>query len=182
MALFENLFVTMQNLGMFQYLFPFLLALAIFYGVLMWAMGDRLKKGPVGLISIILAFFVMLYANTNPMIVGFFAALGGMTLIVASGILVIAIFLGLVGFKFDKIFEKGTAMWVFVLVIIVIGLIVFFGAGGGSFVALPSFFINSDVTAAIIVIVIIALAMWFMTRGEGGGAPQAGQQGGQRTN
>src|SRR4030042_3663966 len=99
MALFENLFVTMQNLGMFQYLFPFLLALAIFYGILFWAMGERLKKGPTALISIILAFFVMLYANINPMIVGFFTTLGGTTLIIASGLVVIAIFLGLAGFK-----------------------------------------------------------------------------------
>lgn len=167
MALFENLFITMQNLGMFQYLFPFLLALAIFYGALMWAIGDRLKKGPVGLISIILAFFVMLYANTNAMIVNFFAMLGGTTLIVASGILVIAILLALVGFKFDTLFSGSYSKWLLAFAIIIIGLIIYFGAGGGSFVPLPSFFINSDVTAAIIVIAIIALAMWFMTREEG---------------
>jgi hypothetical protein len=170
MALFDNLIINMQNLGMFQYLFPFLLALAIFYGILEWALKDRMKKGPVGLISIVLAFFVMLYANTNPMIVGFFANLGGMTLIVASGILVIAIFLGLAGFQLSKVFEKGYMMWFFVFVIILIGLIIFFGAGGGSFLNVPSFFINSDFTTVIIVIVIIGLAMYFMTHeAEGGG-------------
>ena len=166
MALFDNLVISMQNLGMFQYLFPFLLALAIFYGILEWAMKDRMKKGPVGLISIVLAFFVMLYANTNPMIVGFFANLGGTTLIVASGILVIAIFLGLAGFKLDEVFKKGYMKWFFVFVVILIGLIVFFGAGGGYFFNVPSFFISSDFTTVIIVIVIIALAMWFMTREE----------------
>src|SRR4030066_401761 len=111
MAFFDNLVINMQNLGMFQYLFPFLLALAIFYGVLMWAMGDRIKKGPVGLISIVLAFFVMLYANINPMIAGFFAMLGGTTLIVASGILVIAIFLGLAGFKLQDVFSGTYSKW-----------------------------------------------------------------------
>lgn len=169
MALFDNLVISMQNLGMFQYLFPFLLALAIFYGVLMWAIGDRVKKGPIGLISIVLGFFVMLYANTNPMIVGFFSMLGGMTLIVASGILVIAILLGLVGFKFQEVFKGDYSKWILVFAIIIIGLIIYFGAGGGYLVNMPAFFISSDFTAVIIVIVIIAVAMWFMTRGEGGG-------------
>jgi len=176
MALFDNLVITMQGLGIFQYLFPFLLALAIFYGVLMYAMGDRIKKGPVGLISIILAFFVMLYANTNPMIVNFFATLGGTTLIVASGILVVAIFLGLVGFKLNEVFSGTYSKWLLVFVVIIIGLIVYFGAGGGNFVAVPSVFINSDVTAVVIVIAIIAVAMWFMTRGEEKAAPSGGEK------
>ncbi len=163
MALFDNLIISMQNLGMFQYLFPFLLALAVFYGILEFALKDRMKKGPVGLISIVLAFFVMFYANTNPMIVGFFAALGGTTLIVACGILVIMIFLGLAGFQLSEVFKKGYMMWFFVFVIILIGLIVFYGAGGGNFFNVPSFFVSSDFTAVILVIIIIALAMWFMT-------------------
>ena len=169
MALFDNLVINMQNLGMFQYLFPFLLTLAIFYGVLMWAIGDRIKKGPVGLISIVLAFFVMLYANTNPMIANFFANLGGMTLIIGSGILVIAILLGLTGFKLQEVFSGKYSKWLLVFGIIIIGLIIFFGASGGSFINVPSFFINSDMTTAVIVILIIAAAMWFMTQGEGGG-------------
>ena len=172
MALFDNLVISMQNLGMFQYLFPFLLALAIFYGILEWSLGGRVKKGPVGLISVVLAFFVMLYANTNPMIVGFFSTLGGTTLIVASGILVIVILLGLVGFKFDEVFKGDYSKWFLVFVIILIGLIIYYGAGGGYLVNVPSFFISSDFTAVILVIFIIAVAMWFMTRGEGGEKPK----------
>ena len=174
MALFDNLVISMQSLGMFQYLFPFLLALAVFYGVLMYAMGDRIKKGPVGLISIILAFFVMLYANTNPMIVNFFATLGGTTLIVACGILVIAILLGLVGFRLNEVFGGKYSKWFLVFAIIIIGLIIYYGAGGGYLVNVPAFFISSDFTAVIIVIVIIAVAMWFMTRDEEKAAPSGG--------
>jgi hypothetical protein len=172
MALFENLVINMQNMGMFQYLFPFILALALFYGILEWSLGGRVKKGPIGLISVVLAFFVMLFASTNPMISGFFANLGGMTLIIGSGILVIIILLGLAGFQLNKVFEKGYMMWFFVFVLILIGLIIFFGAGGGYFVNVPSFFINSDFTTVVLVIVIIALAMWFMTRSEGEEKPK----------
>jgi hypothetical protein len=169
MSIFDTLVTNMQSMGLFQFLFPFLLALAIFYGILMWSIGDRIKKGPVGLISIVLAFFVMLFASSNPMISMFFANLGGITLIVGSGILVIAILLGLVGFKFQEVFSGTYSKWFLVFVVILIGLIIFFGANGGNFISMPSFFISSDFTAAIIVIAIIAVAMWFMTRPEGGG-------------
>ncbi|MCX6814431.1 MAG: hypothetical protein NTY20_02175 [Candidatus Aenigmarchaeota archaeon] len=167
MSIFDTLVSNMQNMGLFQFLFPFLLALGIFYGVLYWAIGDRVKKGPVGLISVVLAFFVMLFASSNPGISTFFANLGGMTLVVGSGILVIAILLGLAGFKLQDTFKGKYMMWFLVFAIILIGLIVYFGAGGGNFVSVPSFFISSDFTTVIIVIVIIAAAMWFMTQGEG---------------
>jgi hypothetical protein len=157
---------TLSNIGAFKYLFPFLLALAIFYGILMWAAGERLKKGPTGLISIVLAFFVMLFASSTPWIDTFFAQLGGMTLIVASGILVIVILLGLVGFKIENVFSGTYSKWFLVFAIIIIGLIIFYGAGGGYFISMPYFFISSEFTTAIIVIIIIAVAMWFMTRGE----------------
>ena len=163
---------SMQSIGIFQYLFPFLLALAIIYGALMYALGDKLKKGPVGLISIVLSFFVMLYASSEPMIVGFFATLGGTTLIVASGILVIVVLLGLAGFKLHEVFEGKYMKWFLVFAIILIGLIVFFGASGGNFINVPGFIINSDFTVFIIVIVIIALAMWFMTQEGGGEKPK----------
>ncbi|MEM7815712.1 MAG: hypothetical protein QXN71_01180 [Candidatus Aenigmatarchaeota archaeon] len=167
MAFDFNTFVnSMQNLGLFQYLFPFLLALAVIYGTLSYALGDKLKKGPVGLISIILSFFVMLYASSEPMIVGFFASLGGTTLVVASGILVIAILLGLAGFRLHEVFSGTYMKWFLIFAIILIGIIVFFGAGGGWFINVPSFIVNSDFTTFIIVIIIIALAMWFMTQGE----------------
>ena len=157
---------TLQQIGIYQFLFPFLLALAIFYGTLMYALGDKLKKGPVGLISIVLAFFVMLFAATNPQIVPFLAVLTGTTGMVAVGVLMIVVLLALAGFKLDTLFGGSHAKWVLALVLIGIGILLFMGAGGNTI--LPSIFISSDITAGIIVIAIIAIAMWFMTRGEGG--------------
>lgn len=163
---------SMQNVGLFQYLFPFLLSLAIVYGALSYALGDKLKKGPVGLISIVLSFFVMLYASSEPMIVGFFATLGGTTLIVASGFLVIVILLGLAGFKLHEVFSGDYMKWFLVFAVILIGVILFFGASGGNFINVPGFIVNSDFTVFIIVILIIALAMWFMTKEGGGEKPK----------
>ncbi len=166
MALFDMLVSNLQQMGAFQFLFPFLLALAVFYGVLMYALGDKIKKGPVGMISIVLAFFVMLFAASNPGIVNFLAILSGTTGLVATGILMIVVILGLAGFKLSEVFSGKYSKWALVLVLIAIGILLFMGAGGQNII--PSVFISSDITTAVIVIVIIALAMWFMTEGEGG--------------
>ena len=170
MSIFDTLIINLQQMGAFQFLFPFLLALAIFYGVLSYALQDKIKKGPVGLISIVLAFFVMLFASFNPGIVNFLAILSGTTGMVATAILMIAVLLGLAGFSLHEVFGGKYSKWALVLVLIAIGILLFMGAGGTNI--MPSVFISSEITTAIIVIIIIAVAMWFMTEGEGGEKPK----------
>ena len=111
----------LEGYGIYQIILPFLLALAIFYGVLKFALPDKIEKSVIGLVSLILAFFVMLFTSWNTWIVSFFANLGGSALVVATGILVVVIFLGLFGIRAEKIFpEKGAGRWVFILFIIFI--------------------------------------------------------------
>ena len=62
-GIFGTLVQNMASLGFFQFLFPFLLALAIIYGLLTFALKDRLPKSAMALISLILAFFVMIYSS-----------------------------------------------------------------------------------------------------------------------
>jgi hypothetical protein len=164
-GLFPNMTQNMQNMGFFLYLFPFLLALAIFYGILHWTLSDKMPKSAIALISILLSFFVMLYSSWNPMIVNFLANLSGAGLIVGSGILFVAILLGLVGFKISGLTEKGVAgkgMWVFIIGVMIIGILIFFGAGGSSFGLIPSWSNNAEFMTAIFVVAIIALAVWWL--------------------
>ena len=127
---FTTLLQNMQNMGFFQFLFPFLLALAIVYGLLHFTMQNRLPKSAMGLISIIIAFFVMLYSSWNTMIVSFFTNISGTFLIVGSGILFVIILLGMVGFKTDELFKGKKSMWITVLLLVFIGAVIFFSAGG----------------------------------------------------
>ena len=167
----------MQNMGFFLYLFPFLLALAIFYGILHWVFGgkpgeEKLPKSAIALISIILSFFVMLYSSWNPMIVGFLAQLSGAGLIVATGILFVAVLLGLVGFKVtdltsDVAGKKGK--WVFIIGVLFLGMLIFFGAGGGAFGLIPSWSNSGEFLTALFVIGIIGLAIWWLGSESGGG-------------
>ena len=176
-GVFRDILQTADNLGFFLYLFPFLLALAIFFGILNWSVGERLQRGPTALISIILAFFVMLYSSFNTFIVSFFANLSGAGLVIGSGILLVIIFLGLAGFKLQDVFKEGHAKWAFVLFIIFIGILAFIGAGAGQFGLFPGFANDPQFITLIFFIVIIALAMWMMASG---GKEEAAPSGGGR--
>lgn len=158
---FYNIVQNMQDLGFFLYLFPFLLALAIFYGVLKFVLGDKLPNSVIGLVSIIFSFFVMLYSSWNNMIVTFFANLGGMGLIVGSGLLFIIILLGLTGFKIHEVFSGTLSKWAFVLTIIFIGILIFFGAGAGWLIKLPYWSTTEEFWTVIFFIIIIALVVWW---------------------
>ena len=179
-AAFPNMIENLQSMGFFLYLFPFLLSLAIFYGILYYVFWDsdegkrKLPKSAIAMISIILAFFVMLYASWNVAIVTFLAQLSGAGLIVASGILIAAVFLGLVGFKITDLTNKdvvgGNGRWVFIIGVLLIGILIFFGAGGGAFNLVPAWDSSGQFFTALFVIGIIGLAVWWLGSENNGGA------------
>ncbi|MBW1839255.1 MAG: hypothetical protein JRI49_04905 [Deltaproteobacteria bacterium] len=177
-SVIPNTLNTMENMGVFLYLFPFLLALAIFYGVLHWTLEDRIPKSGISLISIILAFFVMLYSGLNQGIVDLLRNLSGAGLIVGSGILFAAILLGLMGFKISNLTSDaagGKFKWVFILGIIVIAILIFFGAGGSAFGLVPELSNQGELWTIVFFIIVIAIVMWWLGEdGKSGGAPPAG--------
>ncbi|MBI4175972.1 MAG: hypothetical protein HY518_02110 [Candidatus Aenigmarchaeota archaeon] len=177
---FIPLLGNLRNLGLFEFLLPFLLALAIVYGILR-KMVPQLEKTASSLIAIIVAFFVMNYSGqAGVQMAQFFTQFFGGGLIVLTGLLVIIIFLGLAGFDMSKIFLPGKgSTWALVLLLGFIGFALFLGAGGSTLVPIPTNiggFGGADVTAIIFFLIIIALAVWFLSRSEekdegGKGAP-----------
>lgn len=178
---FYTLLQNMSRLGFFQFLFPFLLALAIVYGLLKWAMGDRLPKSAIGIISLVIAFFVMLYSSWNTMIVNFFAELSGMWLVIATGLLFIIILLAMTGFKVDELMKGKYSKWVVILLIVLIGIIIFFGAGAAWLINVPGWTLSSDFWTVLFFIVILAIVIFWLgqesDKGGGGGAPTTGTGG-----
>ncbi len=164
----SNVVFSLERLGFFQLLFPFLLSLAIVYGILNWALGDKMGKSPTALISIVISFFVMLYAATNPFIVGFLTTLSGTTLIVGVGLLMLAVLFGLVGIKIGDIQNKGS--WVFYAIILIIIYIVATVAFGS---VVSPILINNDFWAVIFFIVVLLLAVKYLGGGGGGEAKPA---------
>ena len=165
---FQQMIQNMVSLGFFQFLFPFLLALAIFYGILKWTVGEKMPNSAVGLISLILAFFVMLFASANPGIVSFMQNISGTGLIAGTGILFLIILLGLTGFQIKDLVgkDKSAGERLLLLLVIVIVIVLFFGAGT-SFL-LPSVSVGTDFWTIVFFVVILALVLWFLGQGGGG--------------
>jgi hypothetical protein len=165
MAAFETLIQNMMRLEFFQFLFPFLLALAIVYGLLRWALPDQLPKSATGVISLIVAFFVMLYSSWNYMVVQFFANISGGFLIVGSGILFVVILMALVGLRPQDLWpgaKEGKAKWIVVLLAIFVGALIFFGAGGYWLVGVPSWAASTDFWTIIFFVIILAIVVFWM--------------------
>ncbi len=163
----------LDQLGFFQFLLPFLLVLAIVYGVLRYAAKDILDKSASGLISIVIAFFFMNYSgDVGVAIADFFTNIFGGAAIIFTGILVVIILLGLLGIKFkdlwsgDKIEHGTAARWVFVVIIIFVAFLIALGAGGA--ITIPTNILGmagQDVLTIVFFIIVLALGMWWMSRG-----------------
>ena len=171
-----NVVNSLEGLGFFRFLFPFLLSLAILYSIIQYAAGDRIPKSANGLISIIISFFVMLYASWNPGITTFFANISGEFLIVGSGILFLIVILGVAGFKLNE-FGGEHFKWAIVLFLILVGFLIFFGAGGAKFLNVPSFAQTQDFWTVIFFVVILAIVFVFLTKGDAGGGKPAKKEG-----
>ncbi len=177
-GIFGTLVANMSRLGFFQFLFPFLLALAIVYGLLTFALKEQIPKSARALVSLIVAFFVMLYSSWNVMIVNFFANMSGTWLVVATGMIFIVLLLAIAGFKVQDLTSNKFSKWILVLLVVAIGIILFFGAGAGFLVNVPGVVFSSDLWTVLFFIVILAIVMYFLaTEGEkgGGAAPASGK-------
>ena len=169
----------MARLGFFQFLFPFLLALAIVYGLLSWALKEQLPKSARGVISLVIAFFVMFFGSWNIMVVNFFTTISGEFLVVAVGILFIVMMLAITGQKPQDLLADTKAKWVVVLLIVFIGIVIFFGAGAAWLIKIPGFVVGSDFWTILFFVIIFAIVLFWLGREEGGAAaaaPAAGEK------
>ena len=171
---FPILLGNLNQLGVFQFLFPFLLVLAIVYGVLKFSLGGDKKILPnsaVALISIIVAFFAMNYSGGAGVAVAtFFSGLFGPAMLVAVGILVIAILLGLFGVSITELKDAKdkSVMWHIVIgVVVLIVFLMFLGASNGVIPGLSGVFIGESFWTVLVFLVVLAVVMWYLTK-EGG--------------
>ncbi len=151
----------LEKIGVFLFLFPFLLTLAITYGVLSYSLEKQLEKTARALISIVMGFFVMLFSLWNPGIVVFFANAFGFTLIVGAGLLGIIILLGLVGIKFEDLTKNEKAKWIFTGSLILIGVIIF-AVSAGSAIFGTEFLQSTEIMTIAVLIVILGFSAWFI--------------------
>ncbi len=169
---FGTLLGNLNQMGFFQFLFPFLLVLAIVYGVLKYTVGGAgdkskaiLPASAISLISIVAAFFAINYSGgVGVSIAGFFSSLFGGGAIVATAILLVLILLGLFGIKATDLKDKSQHNVAFVGIVGVIALIVFSIVvwSGNAIPGISSLRLDSNAWTAIAFVVILLLVMWFL--------------------
>ena len=160
---FPPMVLGLEKIGFYLYLFPFLLTIAITYGVLSYALEKQLEKSARAVISIVMGFFVMLFSLWNPGVVAFFANAFGFTLIVGAGLLVIMILLGLIGIKFEDLAKNEKAKWAFTGALILIGIVIF-AVSAGSAIFGSDFIESTEIWTIALLIAILGFSAWFITQ------------------
>ena len=148
---FEILVNNLNQMGFFGFLLPWLLMFAVTYGLLLKskALGEDQKI--IGVISLIVAFFVVGYGG--PLFGLFFQHLFGIAAMIIGGILVTVLFVSMAGGDISKLAENKAV----IALLAGIGLIVFMIALGTYGAT-----IENDVIAAIFVVIIMAIAVVFI--------------------
>lgn len=163
----------LNQLGVFQFLFPFLLVLAIAYGVLHFTLGGAgddkkkiLPKSAIALISIIIAFFVMNYSGGlgNSLAI-FFSQLFGQGMVIAVGVLLLMILIGLFGITPSELLKKEDKSDSFKIIVGLLAIfVVIIFAAAGNYIGLGGLNLASNYWTAIIFIIILAAVVWALSR------------------
>ena len=173
---FGPLLGNLNQLGFFQFLFPFLLILALSYGGLEYALGGAkekriLPKSAVALISMVISFFVLNYSGGVGSSIGiFFSQIFGQGMVVAVGILMILVLLGLFGLKpanfLDKTEAKKNSGMAQAAIAIVVLLVFLFIVGAGQGLGLGGLRLDSQAWTIVIFLIIFVGVMWALGKKE----------------
>ena len=147
---FEILVTNLNNLGIFGFLLPWVLMFAITFGALMKSKVFGEDKRIMGVISLVVAFFVVGFGGAA--FGQFFVGLFGVASMILAAILVIVLFVTMSGGDISKLMESKA------LVALVggISLIIVFTLAGGTV------FLSNDVVAMLFIVVIMGIAVYFI--------------------
>lgn len=159
MSVFSNMLSTLQNLGFYDFLLPWLLFVAVFYGLLQGKKTISEESSVNGVIAIVAAFLLAFFAR-GMLYTRMFGTMG----VVAAGLIIVLIFLAMFGLKPEELFgEHKTTLGILLAIIV---LFIFLSAGGlGAFGTA----IDSDTLMTIVILLIMVAAVAFIGGGGKGG-------------
>ena len=165
---FGTMVMNLQSMGFFQYLFPFLLAFAILYGVLNWVFKGHIEPRVNALIAVVLSFFVMLYSAYNTWLYMMLAQASGIWLGMATVLLFIVVLAALAGVNLPEFLKDEKRSWLkYVILLVIVYVVLVSVLGSGVYTTfLPYWLTGSDLWTVGLVILILALVFWFVG-GEG---------------
>ena len=147
---FEILVMNLNNLGIFGFLLPWVLMFAITFGALMKSKVFGEDKRIAGVISLVVAFFVVGFGG--PAFGSFFVGFFGVASMILAAILVIVLFVTMSGGDMSKLMESKAL----VALVAGVSLIIVFTLAGGTIA------LSNDVIAMIFIVVIMGIAVYFI--------------------
>ena len=160
---FPPMILGMEQLGIYLYLFPFLLTLALVYGVLSYSLKDQLPNSARGVVSLVAAFFMLLFSYFNPAIVSFFVNLFGYGLIVGSGVLILIFLFGLFGIKPEDVTSEKKAKWIYVAAMVIISVVVISASVATMYMGTITFLQSTSLWVFAFFIILVIGALWFLS-------------------
>ena len=164
MSLMGNMFDAMNEWGFFDFLFPWLLVLAITYGILQTKQIISSEISVNGVISVVIAFFVA-YMIKGEYLTNFLGVFSVMLLVVLAGL----IMAGLAGVNVSDL----NATWFkygFLGIGLLAGIVAFLSSGGLGFISMDIDFsriFNSEVFSVLLVLGIMIGAIYVIVKKSG---------------
>jgi hypothetical protein len=154
--IFTTLVQNLNAMGFYGFVLPFLLVFAIVYALLIQSNVFGKQKGPIGVISLVIGFFVTAFTGIGTYLIALF----GISTMFWAALLVVILFFAFFGYTSSADYLKN--FW-FIVLLAVLALIIVLVMGGAALV--PSIVLNEGAMAAILMVVIIGLAVWFVMCG-----------------
>lgn len=158
--IFSRMLTNLTNLGFYDFVLPWMLFLAIIFGLLQNKKTISEDPAVNGVISIVAAFFIA-YIARGMFYAKFFGIFGG----VIAGFLILIICLAMFGIKPEEVFGSNKTALSITLAIVI--LMIFIAAG--SFEELFNVSIDGDTVMTVLILIALLGAAAFIGGGSGGG-------------
>lgn len=158
--IFSKMLTNLTNLGFYDFMLPWLLFVAITFGLLQSKKTISEDSAVNGVISIALGFF-MAYIARGMFYAKFFGMFGG----IIAGFLILIISLAMFGIKPEEVLGSNKTALSIILAIVIIGVFI----SAGAFEEFFSFSVDGDTIATIFILIVLLGAAAFIGGGGGGG-------------
>jgi len=148
---FSILVSSLESLGFFGYLLPFILVFTLTYAILLkkkWVENNRI----IGVISLVVAFFVLAFGG--PALGSFLTNLFGAGAVIMAGILIALLIAGLTGKDITKVGDSKAVMAIIVGAVIIVFV---------SLLGILGLKITNTVISTVFVLVVIGILIWIVT-------------------
>lgn len=153
---FSLLVSNLQQLGFYGFILPFIFVFAVVFGLLLKHKVIGENKNIIGVVSIVVAFFVTGYGAVplGQVLSNLFGALA----VVLAGVLVVILIANMAGFELKAFTDRKSVL----AVLVVVGILLFVVSGALAIFNIKSIATNSTMIAAIFMIAFVAIAVWFI--------------------